>query len=472
MGADGSARAHDRGGPGGLARRPPEDALSTAPELAEAYNRLLAEDGSAVEQAAWLEQAFRDAGLTFDGVPMRTFLRPHLLGQAEWGRLRDDGRRLLELAARVARDAFDGDVARLCAFLGTPEAEARWVAIDPGPPDVVLSRLDAFLEGTRPLFIEVNSDAPAGFGYGDRMAEVFARLPAFRRFAAAHRVRYRPSGPALVDAFVAAWRARGGTAFPVVAIVDWADVKTRADQEILRELFEARGIPCRLADPRDAVLAGGRLTFDGAAVDVVYRRGVLSELVEREDDVRVFLDAYRSGAALFVNSFRCRLSEDKAFFALLTDEAFADLVTADERRFLADVVPWTRRVQERRTWKDGAEVDLVPFILGHRESLVLKPAHGYGGQSVLVGDETAADAWEAAAMAALAEPWVVQERVTIPEEPFPVVVDGALRFDVLKVNANPFYAAGAEVGAVTRASRSAVINVSAGGGSVPTFVVG
>ena len=53
-----------------------------------------------------------------------------------------------------------------------------------------------------------------------------------------------------------------------------------------------------------------------------------------------------------------------------------------------------------------------------------------------------------------------------------MVVDGALRFDQLKVNANPFYAAGAEVGAVTRASRSAVINVSAGGGSVPTFVVG
>ena len=42
----------------------------------------------------------------------------------------------------------------------------------------------------------------------------------------------------------------------------------------------------------------------------------------------------------------------------------------------------------------------------------------------------------------------------------------------LKVNANPFYVLGEAVGAVTRASRSSVINVSAGGGSVPTFVVG
>jgi uncharacterized circularly permuted ATP-grasp superfamily protein len=129
-------------------------------------------------------------------------------------------------------------------------------------------------------------------------------------------------------------------------------------------------------------------------------------------------------------------------------------------------------VAERRTLRHGVEVDLLPFVLEHRESLVLKPAHGYGGRSVLVGDETAPDAWAAAAVAGLAEPWVVQDRVTIPEEPFPVVEGGSLRFEALKVNANPFYAAGAEVGAVTRVSRSSVINVSAGGGSVPTFVVG
>jgi uncharacterized circularly permuted ATP-grasp superfamily protein len=453
-----------------VAGQPPEGALSTT--LAAAYNRLLADDPGAADQAAWLDAAFHEAGITFDGVPMRSFVRPHLLAATEWTRLRDDGRRLLELAARVARHAFAGDVGRLCAFLGTPEAEARWVAVDPGPPDVVLSRLDAFLEGGRPRFIEVNSDAPAGFGYGDRMAEVFEQLPAFRAFASGHRVRYHASGPALVDAVLAAWWARGGTGTPRVAIVDWAEVKTRADQDLLRARFEARDIPCMLADPRDAVLADGSLSFDGLAADVVYRRGVLSELVEREDEVRVFLDAYRSGAAVFVNSLRCRLSEDKAFFALLTDEAFDHLVSADERRFLADVVPWTRRVEERRTVKDGVAIELMPFILRERERLVLKPAHGYGGRSVLVGDETPADIWEAAAVAGLSEPWVVQERVTIPEEPFPVVDDGVLRFEELKVNVNPFYAAGAEVGAVTRMSRSAVINVSAGGGSVPTFVVG
>ena len=103
----------------------------------------------------------------------------------------------------------------------------------------------------------------------------------------------------------------------------------------------------------------------------------------------MFLEAYATGAAVFVNSFRCQLSEDKAFFALLTDEAFA---VSDERgraalrrRRRAVDAPGGGAPDAVRT---AREVDLVPFVVAQRESLVLKPAHGYGGQSVLVGDET------------------------------------------------------------------------------------
>ncbi|HUG53700.1 MAG TPA: hypothetical protein VMR21_08865 [Vicinamibacteria bacterium] len=438
------------------------------------YNRLAQADPAALlEQARWLEDKMYRAGVTFDGRAMRTCLRPQLVGAAEWESLRRAGLRLMEVAVRVARTAFGGDVDALCDFLGTPDAERRWVRVDPGPPDVVLSRLDAFLGPDGPRFIEINSDAPAGFGYGDRMAEVFADLPLLRAFASTHPVRYTPSGPALVEAVLAAGRsARPSGPSPVVAIVDWSEVKTRADQEILRARFEAHGVRCLLADPRSMSVGQGRLWAAGTAVDVVYRRAVLGEVVERESDVGAFLAAYRDGMAVFVNSFRCHLSEDKAFFAILTDEAFASLMTAEEAEMVRRVVPWTRRVAERRTVHGGREVDLVPYVVEHRASLVLKPAHGYGGRSVLVGDETSPEAWSAAVQAGLREPWVVQERVAIPEEVFPVLEGGEVVFASLKVNTNPFYAGGAEVGAVARASRSSVINVSAGGGSVPTFVVG
>jgi uncharacterized circularly permuted ATP-grasp superfamily protein len=434
------------------------------------YNRILAEDpGAAAEQAGELEAAFTAAGITFAGRAMRTFLRPYFVERPAWERLRDDARALLELSARVARRAFGGDTGRLCAYLGTPAAEARWILPDPGPPDVVLSRLDAFLGPEGGRFIELNSDAPAGFGYGDRMAEVFERLPVFGTFARTHPVEYRPSIPALVDAVLGQVpRASPG---PTVAIADWAEVKTRADQQILQEAFSARGARCVLADPRDMPFREGRLWAGAHPVDLVYRRALLQELVEREDEVRGFLRAYAEGAAVFVNSFRCRLSEDKAFLALLTDEAFSALLAEDERALVARTVPWTRKLEERRTRKDGREVDLPRFVRDHRADLVLKPAHAYGGLDVWVGAETSAADWEAALRASAGQTWVVQERVPVPEESFPTCEGGALRFEDFKVNANPFYVAGGDVGAVARASRDAVINVSAGGGSVPTFVL-
>lgn len=443
-----------------------------AAEAAEAWHALLRRDeGRARDQAAWLAEAFARRGVTFDGQPMRTFLRPHLVAREDWRRLRTAGVRLLELGARVARQAFAGDVQRLCDWLGTPAAEARWVRHDPGPPDVLWSRLDAFVTPAGPRFVEINSDAPAGFGYGDRMSEVFAQLAPFHQLALAHGLGYQPSAPGLVAAVLASVPAPR-PARPRVAIVDWAEVRTRPDQEILRQEFERHGAEALLLDPRELGLLGERLHCPAGPVDVVFRRLVLSEAVGREDDARVLLQAYERGWVPVVNSFRCRLSEDKAFFALLTDEAFAPLMSAEERAFVEAVVPWTRRLEERRTLFRGREVDLLPWAARERENLVLKPSHAYGGQSVFVGWETPLAEWERALGAALGAAWVLQERVEIPEEAFPVLDGQGLRFEPFKVNVNPFYVAGHEVGAVTRGSRSAVINVSAGGGSVPTFVVG
>lgn len=446
--------------------------MALEPSFVTEYNRLLeADPWGAAEQSEMLVAGFRERGILFAGSPMASFLRPHFVERRQWAALRADGRRLLELAARVARKAFHGDVARLASYLGIPESHARWIRPDRGEPDVLLSRLDAFLTPEGPRFVEINSDAPAGFGYGDRMAEVFASLPVFQAFARRFPVQYQASSSALVDAILGLWQERGSGGSPTVAIVDFPEVRTLPDQEILREAFGERGVRCVLADPRRMRVGRGRLWDADTAVDVVYRRAVLTELVEREDEVREFLEAYEQGLALCVNPFRCRLSEDKGFFALLADEHFAHLLSEADQDFIGARVPWTRRLAERRTRRGVHEVDLVPYVLENRMELVLKPAYGYGGRSVFVGSETEPDAWSSAVEQGLDESWVVQERVPIPEERFPVFDGERLDFEWLKVNANPFYVRGAEVGAVTRASRSSVINVSAGGGSIPTFVV-
>lgn len=332
-----------------------------------------------------------------------------------------------------------------------------------------LSRVDGFIGADQVRFIEINSDAPAGFGYADRMTEVFAAMPLVALMNTAHPLSVVSS----IDALVAELRSHTRVKDPRVAIVDLASVRTRPDQEILREEFIRRGLSTLLADPRDLQIVAGRLVAEGQPVDLVYRRTVLSEVLAIENEAPAFFEAYEKGLAVFVNSFRCYLSEDKAFFAILTDERFADLLSPSERDFVDAHLPWTRKVEDRKTRWRQQTIDLLPWLENHRERLVLKPTHGYGGESVTVGSSVDDRRWSDAVQTASTKGgWIVQERVEIPEEDFPVFdAAGTLRFESLKVNTNPFYVGGAPVGAVTRISRDAVINVSAGGGSVPTFVV-
>lgn len=417
-------------------------------------------------QRLW--EAFASRGITFDGTPMPTFLRPQFVDRDTWVTLTEGATRLVQLSERVAGTAFGGRLEDLLDFLGAPESHRRLLRIAPPGPDVSLSRVDGFIADGRVRFVEINSDAPAGFGYADRMAEVFSQLPLVTQTRSTDSFSTIGS----VDALVGELRGHSRVPNPRVAIVDLASVRTRPDQEILREEFMRRGLDAILADPREMQCVDGRLVAGGHAIDVVYRRTVISEVLAIEDDARSFFEAYARGLAVFVNSFRCYLSEDKAFFAILTDERFGALLSLEERAFVASCVPWTRKVEDRRTLWQGQSVELLPWVDRHREQLVLKPTHGYGGDNVLVGSSVDSRQWSAALeTAARKGGWIVQERVEIPEEEFPIFdADGALSFELLKVNTNPFYVGGAPVGAVARVSRDAVINVSVGGGSVPTFV--
>jgi len=171
--------------------------------------------------------------------------------------------------------------------------------------------------------------------------------------------------------------------------------------------------------------------------------------------------------------FRCKVLYKKASLAVLSDERNARLFGPEEQQAIAAHVPWTRVVEERRTEWEGRPIDLIPFVLGHREGLVLKPNDDYGGKGIVLGWTVDAARWEQAVQTALAEPYVVQERVTLPHEPFPSLVDGRVRITERMLDTAPFVCQGEYVdGCLTRIATDPLLNVSAGGGStVPTFLV-
>jgi hypothetical protein len=91
---------------------------------------------------------------------------------------------------------------------------------------------------------------------------------------------------------------------------------------------------------------------------------------------------------------------------------------------------------------------------------------------VVLGWEVSADEWKIALDDALDQPYVVQERVPVPEYEYPVWSDREVALSPLYTDTDPLLFNGALGGVLTRISGSALLNVTAGTGSTaPTFLI-
>jgi hypothetical protein len=413
--------------------------------------------------------------LIFGGRALCTVLRPRLTTPREvaalQGRIRPLMRAFKRAYARAMADRAFRDQFGLLDWEETLLADAPgydW----PSPT----SRLDFFYVGSTGQLglTEYNAETPAGAAYNDALCETFLDTPAVREFARSHEVMTLPSLPGVVGSILAAWhefsRSRRR---PRIAILDWDDVPTRTEFELYRRHFATLGIEAVIDDPRRCEYRDGKLWVAGAPADLIYKRVLISELIERCGLGHDVVRAVREHAVCLVDGFHCKILHKKASLAVLSDEANAETFTPDELEAIHDCIPWTRVVRERRTTHHGDTIDLVPWMAAHQDHLVLKPNDEYGGKGITLGWTVSANEWEAAIRDALAQPFIVQEKVAIPSEPYASWADGRVHVLDRMLDTAPFISHGDYMeGVLTRLSTAALLNVTAGGGSqVPTLVV-
>jgi hypothetical protein len=303
---------------------------------------------------------------------------------------------------------------------------------------------------------------------------VFEQMPVMRAFQRHHHLRPLPARSGVLRSLLGAFAEWSGTrARPRIAILDWREVPTFSEFVLYERYFAQQGLECRIVDPREVEYRDGVLRDGDFEISLVYKRVLIHELVERCGIDGPVIRAVRDRAVCMVNPFSCKLMHKKASLALLSDERNAGLFSAEEREAIDACIPWTRVVEERRTMRCGKDIDLPRFIRDNRERLVLKPNDEYGGKGIVLGWEATGDEWEAGLAAAGEAPYIVQERIELPSEPFPSVVDGELRVYDRMLDTAPFVSDGAYVeGCMTRLGTAALLNVTAGGGSnVPTYVI-
>src|SRR5690606_17070986 len=126
--------------------------------------------------------------------------------------------------------------------------------------------------------------------------------------------------PVTLQSLLDVYHQAGGRELPTIGIVDWKDVPTANEFILYQEYFEREGISTLILSPDELEYDGTSLTYRGKRVDLIYKRVLGSEFLQRYGLDHPIVDALRDRRVVMANGFRCKLLHKKMIFALLSDE--------------------------------------------------------------------------------------------------------------------------------------------------------
>lgn len=456
------------------------EADSARPAIEDLHEFIAAHPEMAADSQEMLLTESVNRHLTFGGVSFCRYLRPHLITPGQYEIIQGVVTTLASAMVKLRRATLQDE--KLLNQLDLTPEERRLVMIDPGFEEPSPSgRLDSFWSEHDWRFVEMNAESPAAIAYEDVLADLFLELPVIKAWCAeqGYHLRGLYARERFMQAIDDVWREfrsnRGGDLRerPNIAIVDWAGVPTESEFELFRQFFTSKGLSVAIVTPEELEFRNGRLRAGDFDIDIYYKRVLTSELLQKPDVAQPTLEAYEAGAICVINSFRAKLLHKKMSFSLLHDDANAHLFSQHEVETIQRHIPWTRKVEAGYTTFDGRQIDLLAFIADNREQLVLKPNDEYGGKGVFIGWASGEEEWRRAIEESLQSSYVVQWAIKLDHEPYPYYdQEHGVSFRDLAADLDPFVFGTDTQGILTRLSAAALLNVTAGTGSVvPTMVV-
>ena len=429
-------------------------------------------------RADQLARIFTDRGVTFDYAgeerPFPLDLIPRIIDAVEWDLIaRGVRQRVLALEAFLAdvygpgRVVEDGVVPwELLATSRHFHREAHGLT----PPNGVrihIAGIDLVRdEQGKFCVLEDNLRVPSGVSYV--LENRLAMTRTFPTLFAEQHVRQVDGYPARLLAALRA--AAPATSHDPVVVVLSPGVNNAAYFE---HTLLARLMGVELVEGRDLLAANNRVFVHTTAgrrpVDVIYRRiddDFLDPLHFRPDSVigcPGLLNAARAGQVTIANAVGNGVADDKLIYTYVPD-----LI-----RYYLSEEPLLSNVESYRL----GDPDMLEWVLGRLDQLVLKPVDGAGGAGIVIGPQADEGTLTKLRAQVVARPrsWIAQRPVALSTSPTLIGERMAPRH----IDLRPFAVHdGSDVwvlpGGLTRVALpegTLVVNSSQGGGSKDTWVL-
>ena len=441
--------------------------MSQLGEAVARYHKIL--ESEPFRDLAWaeaLQERMKASNLVSGNRPISPVLRPHFISKRQYTNLVKAAESLYGAIARIENLALSSP--QLLNRMQMLPAEKMLASLDPGYPFVsVTSLLDTHLNNGTLRFIDYNADTPAGVAFGEALDNLFFDTPPLKEFRKKHSLTRIGGTKYLLAALLKAYKEFGKKTKgrPQIAIIEFRQPFQTVESgefTLLAEFFRKEGYEAEVVSPDQLEYRNGVLRRGDFTIDLAYRRIRVHEFLVRFDLSHPLVRAYREGTVCVVNSFRSELSQKKAIFDLLTDDAVTAGFPIAERKAIRDFIPWTRIVAATSATYGDQKVDLPEFILQNREKLVLKPNDDSADFHSFVGATTDP---------ALRTPYVVQEVVDPYRSTFPVYQYGSMQYKEMRVDVQPHSFLGKVHGCSTWIAADAPSGFTTISGLAPTYIL-
>jgi glutathionylspermidine synthase len=191
-----------------------------------------------------------------------------------------------------------------------------------------------------------------------------------------------------------------GSQNPTVAILDFIDKGSSIEFEVFKEAFLEDGLDCVIVDPRDLICVDGTLFYGKIKIDIVYRRLVTKDLMDRYDEIPQFIQGLKAGKTCVIGPIKTQIIHTKRFFEVLYEPELRQYLNEDEIAFIDKHVPYTRPLKRD---------DAFEMYLSHRDNYIIKPIDYYASKGVCAGKDYDDVSWKALLEEKILESFIIQK---------------------------------------------------------------
>lgn len=400
----------------------------------------------------------------YKGEPIPFLYHPMFFTEEDVENFKKIGKMIISIANKVTnRYVEDADFRKKFNF---PRLMEELILVDNGYDiNVPIGRFDIFYGGNDNFkFCELNTDGSSAMNEDNTLAEILLETKSMKDFSKKYSFSLFELFDSWVRESISIYKQfNPNNSSPNVAIVDFVESGTPNEFEEFKKAYERNGYNCIIVDPRDLNYRDGGLYYKDYKIDLVYRRIVTFELIEKADEIPDFIEAYKNKAMCTIGSLRSQVVHNKIIFKILHDEDTLELLSEEEREFVKKHIPYTGLFK--------GDEKIFEHVLKNKDKYIMKPYDLNASRGVFAGRDLTYEEWKERLEKVWDKDYIYQEFVNPYTREFVVFKDEGVGKEEFGTITGLFMYNEELAGLYTRAGKYSLISAASEYYTLPNLLV-